>query len=59
MIAEAIAHWRRVWEYQQRKHDLGPDDYEAWCAYVNNLSMSEVLEALELHGELVCEPVLQ
>jgi hypothetical protein len=51
MIAEAIAHWRKVWEYQQKKHERGPSDYDAWREYVNGLSMAEVLEALEAHGD--------
>lgn len=50
MIAEAIAHWRKVWEYQQKKQ-RGPSDYDAWREYVNGLSMAEVLEALEAHGD--------
>lgn len=50
MIAEAIAHWRRRWEHQRRKHELGPTDYDAWREYVNGLTMFEVIEALEAHG---------
>jgi hypothetical protein len=53
MIGEAIAHWRKTWSYQQRKHELGPDDHDTWTAYVNGLTMAEVLEALELHGDTV------
>lgn len=53
MIAEAIAHWRKSWAYQQRKHDLGPDDDAAWREYVNGLTMAEVLEYLETHGGIV------
>jgi hypothetical protein len=53
MITEAIAHWRKHWEHQQRKHERGPSDYEAWREHANGLTMAEVLEALETHGDVV------
>jgi len=48
---EIVNAWRWSWQYDRRKHDLGPTEDEDWNEYVNSLPMSEVLWNLQIFSD--------
>lgn len=48
-LQQALDRWFYAWRQQQRKYELGQDTHDEWKAYVNTLSMGEILEELSLH----------